>query len=58
MIDGNNQLVRFTFGKDGQLSLENVPRIHLSAIPTKMLEAGKEMKDKMREVRKDTQGRY
>jgi len=57
MIDGNNQLVRFTVGEDGELSLENVPKIHLSAIPTKMLEAGIEIKDRIRKVRKDTRDR-
>ena len=65
MMDGNNQLVRLRVGTDGKISLEKkilaIPSINLGSIvsvPKRVLEAGKEAKDKIQEVRKTAQGRY
>jgi hypothetical protein len=62
MMDKNNQLVRCTVGTDGKLSLGKqilyVPSIDLGSIPTKVLEAGKEFKDRVHEARMETQSRY
>jgi len=64
MMDGNNQLVRLRVGTDGKISLEKkilaIPSINLGSIvsvPKRVLEAGKEAKDKIQEVRKTAQGR-
>ena len=57
MMDENNQLIQCTVGSEGELSLRKVQIISLGALPAKMLEAGKELKGKIQEVRKDTQGR-
>ena len=53
MIDENNQVIQCTFGTGGELSLRNVQTISLDTL----MEAGRDLKGKIREVRKDTQGR-
>jgi len=64
MMDGKNQLVRLRVGTDGKISLDrrilSIPSINLGSIvsvPKRVLEAGKEAKDRMQEVRKEAQGR-
>ena len=65
MMDGKNQLVRLRVGTDGKISLDrrilSIPSINLGSIvsvPKRVLEAGKEAKDRMQEVRKEAQGRW
>merc|ERR1719347_927002 len=53
MIDENNELIQCTFGTDGELSLQNVQTINLDTLR----EAGKDLKGRIQEVRKNTQGR-
>jgi len=53
MLDENNQVIQCTFGKGGELSLRNIQTISLDTL----MEAGKDLKGKIREVRRDTQGR-
>ena len=53
MLDENNQVIQCTIGKGGELSLRNIQTISLDTL----MEAGKDLKGKIREVRKDTQGR-